>query len=225
MQTSLETDQGEYLPISGLAVAAACVGVASAAAVVSPLFLVVPMIGAGLSVMALGDVARREAPKAGRLAALAGLALSIGFGTQAASQMAVRFTSSRARAMAAAEAFVTAVGQGRNVDAIAMCRYDALPDTLLPQPSGPLVGEAAAEILAKFGLMPTVAAVQACGGRPPAIEAARADDTTWEAWRVSVAVPCEGADSSAPVRLDVKVGRDPTASATDRWLITGHALR
>jgi hypothetical protein len=225
MNGSSQTDQGEYLPISGLAVAAACVGVVSAAAVVSPLFLVVPLIGVGLSAMALADVARVEVPKAGRWAALTGLALAVGFGAQAAAQMGVRYASSRARAMAAAEAFLTAVSQGRNEEAIAMCRYDALPDTLLPQPSGPLAGEAAAEVKAKFGLMPTVAAIRACGATKPLIEAARSDDTTWDAWRVRAAIPCGGADSSAPVRLDIAVGRDPTAAATDRWMITGHALR
>lgn len=217
-------NEGSYLPVSRLAVAAAVVGLASAAAVGNPLFLVVPIIGFGLGLAALADVGREDAPKAGRLAALAGLALSLGFGFQAATHQAISFVGARGRAVAVAEAFVVAAGEGRHDDAIVMCRYDALPETLLPQTSGPLAGEAGVEVREKFGKMPTVEALSACGTVEPRLEAARAADIGGGLWVVTIAVPCQEA-SSGDVRLDVKVERDPLSSETDRWLIVGHELQ
>ena len=49
MTDDMQDDENGYLPVSRLAVAAAIVGVASAAAVANPLFLVVPIIGFALS--------------------------------------------------------------------------------------------------------------------------------------------------------------------------------
>lgn len=225
MTDAVEDKEDGYLPVSRLAIAAAVVGLASAVAVANPLFLVVPIIGCGLAVAAMADVSREEAAKAGRLAALAGLALSLGFGFQAATHLTVSLVGARGRAVAVAEAFVVAAGEGRHDDAIVMCRYDALPDTLMPQSSGPLAGEAGVEVRQKFVTMPTVAALAACGSIEPRFEEARADDIKGEAWVVTLAVPCPEA-SQGEVRLDVTVERDPTSGGgTDRWLITGHTLR
>ena len=72
-----------YRPVSGLAVAALIVGCVSALALVSPVFWVVPLVGAALALVAVRDVTRSGVAKAGGLAAVAGLALSLGFGAQA----------------------------------------------------------------------------------------------------------------------------------------------
>ena len=133
MTDTLQDNESGYLPVSRLAVVAGILGLVSAAAVANPLFLVVPIIGCGLAIAALADVSREDAPKAGRLAALAGLALSLGFGLQSATHQAISFVGVRGRAVAVAEAFVVAAGEGRHEDALVMCRYDALPETLLPQ--------------------------------------------------------------------------------------------
>lgn len=224
MTSDMQDDENGYLPVSRLAIAAAVVGVASAAAVANPLFLVVPLLGLGLSTAALVDVSREEVPKAGRLAALTGLALSVGFGAQSTVHLGVSYAGARTRAVAVAEAFVVAAGEGRHDDAIVMCRYDALPETIMPQSSGPLSGEAGKEVRQKFVLMPTVAALSACGTVEPRLEATRASGIDGEVWVVTLAVPCGEADTGE-VRLDVTVGRDPLPGKTDRWLITGHELR
>ena len=224
MTDTLQDNESGYLPVSRLAVVAGILGLVSAAAVANPLFLVVPIIGCGLAIAALADVSREDAPKAGRLAALAGLALSLGFGLQSATHQAISFVGARGRAVAVAEAFVVAAGEGRHEDALVMCRYDALPETLLPQSSGPLAGEAGVEVREKFGKMPTVAALSVCGTVEPQLKAARAADINGALWVVTLAVPCDES-SKGDVLLDVKVERDPLSSETDRWLIVGHELQ
>lgn len=223
MTSDVQSDESGYLPVSRLAIAAVMVGVASVSAVANPLFLVVPLIGCGLAVLALSDVSREDAPKAGRLAALAGLALSLGFGFQSVVHLGVSYVGTRGRAIAVAEAFVVAASEGRHDDAMVMCRYDALPQTLMPQISGPLAGEAGLEVRQKFVLMPTVAALTACGPVEPLVEATRAEDTQGESWVVTLAVSCPESDVQV-VRLNVTVARDPVQRGTDRWLVTGHEL-
>ena len=90
-----------YKPVSMLAVAALLAGVASSLALASQLLWSLPLVGVGVALAALADVGRPGAEKAGRLLALAGLALSIGFGAQAVtSSFAARWIAeSRVRAV------------------------------------------------------------------------------------------------------------------------------
>ena len=92
----------EYRPVSRLAVAALVAGVGSATALVGPVFWVVPVVAVGLAVAALRDLARPGVAKVGHPVALAGLALAVGFGAQAAaSTLTTRWlTIDRARAAA-----------------------------------------------------------------------------------------------------------------------------
>ncbi len=112
-----------YRPVSPLAVSAALLGVASTLALVSPLFWVVPIVAAAVSAAALADVGRRHAPKAGRLAALAGLALAIGCGAQAVAAAAAAEWLARGRAAAAAEFWLDTIAAGRLDDARSMCDH------------------------------------------------------------------------------------------------------
>lgn len=114
-----------YLPVSRLAVGAIVLGGCSALAIVSPFFLVVPLVAVAVAVAACADCDRPGAQKAGRLAALTGLALAIGFGSQAVSMLAVSRALAAGRAVAAAEIFLAAVRDGRSADAEAMCGADA----------------------------------------------------------------------------------------------------
>lgn len=109
-----------YRPVSALAVIACIGGVCSAAALVAPVLWMVPLIGVALSVAALADVARPPAGKAGRLAALGGLALSLGFGAQAATTAATSRWVTAGRAEAAARYWLDAVCAGRLSDARSM---------------------------------------------------------------------------------------------------------
>jgi len=109
-----------YRPVSALAVIACIGGVCSSAALVAPILWMVPLVGVALSVAALADVARPPAGKAGRLAALAGLALSLGFGAQAATTAAASQWVTARRAEAAARYWFEAVCAGRLADARSM---------------------------------------------------------------------------------------------------------
>jgi len=120
-----ESEVPGYLPVSRLAVAALVLGICSALALVSPFFLVVPLVALAVALAGCADCDRAGAPKAGRLAALAGLALAIGFGAQAASVLVVGRSIAAGRAVAAAELFLAAVRDGRSADAEAMCSADA----------------------------------------------------------------------------------------------------
>lgn len=116
-----------YRPVSVPAVAAALLGVVSAMALVSPVFWAVPIAGVAVAVAALVDVARRDAPKAGRLVALAGLGLALGFGTQAIAGAAVGEWLARGRAESAVRFWVETIAAGRLDDARSMCDGDAAP--------------------------------------------------------------------------------------------------
>ncbi len=116
-----------YRPVSGLAVAALVAGALSATAVISPVFWVVPLLAVGLACLGLTDVQRSGAEKVGRVAALGGLALAIGFGAQSvAATLTTRWISS-ARAQAAAGLWIEALQHGRADDARAMCLPDTVP--------------------------------------------------------------------------------------------------
>lgn len=120
-----ESEVPGYLPVSRIAVGALVLGICSALALVSPFFLVVPLVAVAVAVVGCADCDRAGAPKAGRLAALAGLALAMGFGAQAASALVVARSIAAARSVAAAEIFLEAVREGRSADAEAMCIPDA----------------------------------------------------------------------------------------------------
>jgi hypothetical protein len=122
---SLPVEPG-YLPMSRLAVAAAALGGVSALALASPVFWVLPLVAIGIAVAALRDAARPEAPKAGRLAAVAGLALATGFGAQAVAAKATARSITAARAAAAARLWLDTIHEQRLADARSMCSFDAI---------------------------------------------------------------------------------------------------
>jgi len=174
--SAAETGDGReptgYLPVSRLAVGAAVLGGCSALAVVSPFFLVLPLVAAAVAVAACADCERPGAPKAGRLAALAGLALAIGFGAQAVSTHVLTRAIAAGRAVAAAELFLAAVRDGRSEEAGAMCSADARA---------------------------AVATLAACGGRGACRGGGAGDEPgTWIVW----IVPAEPADCAARLVLE-----------------------
>ena len=125
MQEGSATDEVPgYLPVSRLAVAAAALGGISALALASPIFWVLPLVAIGVAVAALRDVTRQEAPKAGRLAAVAGLALAVGFGAQAVAAKATARSIMAARAAAAARLWLDTIHEQRLSDARSMCGFE-----------------------------------------------------------------------------------------------------
>ena len=131
----------DYRPMRGAALAALALGAASALAVVSPVFWGLPLVAISMAVVGLRDVARPELPKAGRLAAVAGLALAVGFGAQAVVSTATSRLLAGSRAEAAARLWLTAIHDGRVADARGMCQPEAAGavDTLSECVGGPVV--------------------------------------------------------------------------------------
>jgi hypothetical protein len=155
-----------YRPVSPLAVAAVVVGGFSALALIGPFFWAVPLVAAGLSCAALTDLGREGSLKAGRMAALAGLALAIGFGSQAVAARATSRWISAERAQAATSLWLDAIRQERLADARSMCHSAA-------------VGAVAA-------------VTTACGGVPPAeVRTVGSSEEAPNAWEVRVRMgPC-----------------------------------
>jgi len=120
-----EGETAGYRPVSALAIGALVLGSLSGLALLSPFFFVVPLVAVAVAVAAFADVERVGAAKAGRLAALAGLALAVGFGAQAVTAGVVARSIAAGRAQAAANMVVQALREGRQADAEAMCGPDA----------------------------------------------------------------------------------------------------
>jgi len=170
----------DYRPVSRLAVTALVAGCASTLAVITRFAWAVPLVGTTLAMAALIDVARPESRKAGRVVALAALALSVGFGAQAVTSLLVDRWIMAGRATAVAGAWIDAVRAGRLPEALGFCAAAVLSDPSLPRDLEPEALEA--ERLRRFAELPAVRASAGCsGGRPPITRAAAvgADDDAW----------------------------------------------
>lgn len=122
----MSTELPGYRPVSGLAVAAVAAGAVAALAVASPFFWFLPLVGIGLACLGLADVRRPGAEKAGRAAALVGLALSVGFGAQALSAAAAARYIAASRAVAATRFWLDALREGREGDATSVSLPEAM---------------------------------------------------------------------------------------------------
>ena len=186
-----------YRPVSGLAVAALIAGLLSAVALVSPFFWVVPLLAIGLACLGLADVSRAGAEKAGRLAALAGLALAVGFGAQAVSSTLTKRLITTARARAAATVWIDALRDGRVADARGMC----LPDAVLKL-------DELAEQVAACG----------AGSRPVATVLGRGEENP-DTWRVKATVePC----AAGSFEVIIELGNSIVArqeGPVERWTV------
>ena len=123
--SSMVPEPAGYRPVSTLAIGALVLGILSGLALLSPFFFVVPLVAVAVAVAACADVEREGAAKVGRLAALAGLALAVGFGAQAVTSGVVTRSIAAGRALAAANMVVEALREGRQADAEAMCGPEA----------------------------------------------------------------------------------------------------
>lgn len=122
----MATDGAGYRPVSAPAVVAVIAGVLSALALASPFFWIIPLLGIAVACLGLADVRRPGAEKAGRLAALLGLALSIGFGAQAISTAVTTRLVTDSRARAVAERWLEAIRSHQSTDAESMCQPEAI---------------------------------------------------------------------------------------------------
>lgn len=206
----------EYRPVSRLAVAALVVGACSALAVFSVVAWVLPLVGVAVAVAALRDLDRPGVLKAGRLAAVAGLALAVGFGGQAVTATLVTRAIVARRAEATAAFWIDAVRDGRTADALAITAIhfsESAPGT-------------DAERLAVFSGLSPVQAVAACGGTRPAPERIEPLGNAENDWTIRVPLaPCGGVRAKETLVLTVAPRTLPTpGGAIDRWSVTEFTL-
>jgi hypothetical protein len=226
-------ETGGYRPVSRLAVAALVAGVVSSLALTTPLLWILPLVGIAVAAAALLDVARPGAEKAGRAAALFGLALAVGFGMQAVASKAVARWLTRGRVVAVTNAWLDAVVEGRLADARSMLGPDVLPLTDPSGHGGPTHAgheheghddaghEHGAEDAAVAGF-PAVQAIRSCGAAAARrVECTGRDEEVSERWTARLRLePCAGGQ---PVELALQlvpsVVRDRRGSV-ERWTIT-----
>jgi len=197
-----------YRPMSGLAVAAAVIGMLSCLAIATPLLWILPLLGIALSIAGLADVARAGAEKAGHAAALIGLALSIGFGAQAVTSAVVSRRITESRVKAVASMWLDALRENRLADAQSMISAHLLPPPAADEPA--------------IGFLPAVMAIRACGDAASrAVWTTGHDEQEGEQWGARVRLsPC--ADGGAvEVRLQVEpaIVNEP-AQRVERWTIS-----
>ena len=215
------SDEADYRPVSPLAVSALAAGLFSTLALLSHTSWVVPILGVGLAAAALADIRRSEGRKAGRLAALAGLALALGCGTQAVTAALVSRWISSGRAVAAATLWIDAVREGRLGDAMRVCVPQALPT---PDPDAPRFGQTAAE--SAFAALPVVEALADCADAQPTMRGGRQSDGDVSRWTVQASLdPCGGDRTGTTVRITVARQLATGAEGmVDRWMVTGFEI-
>jgi len=223
----MEQGEGsEYRPVSRLAVAALVAGVLAALALVSPLCWALPLVALGLAVAALADVNRPGAPKAGGLAAVVGLALAVGFGSQAVSDAAATRWLVARRAEATARHWIDAVRAGRLADAISVSAPRALPAVAgSPDEPGRPAVTAGDELAKAFGELPAVRAVAGCGAAAAAEVTAVSAGTAAEwGWVVHASLAACGRPDET-LRIVVAPDRvERQGGSVERWLVTGFTL-
>jgi hypothetical protein len=211
-------DTPEYAPVSRLAVAALLVGCCAGLAVFSTICWAIPLVGIALSVAALADVQRPGGRKAGGLAALAGLALSVGFGAQAVSAAAVSRWVAGQRAQATAVAWLEAVRGDRLADAVALA--DRGGGLTAPPDETRAVEALAAQALVK--------AVQAC---PPTARLSgvttRPDERGDGSWLVRGSLQPDAAGQGDAVTVKIVVAPQTVRrhrGSVERWGVVAFDL-
>ena len=205
-----------YRPVSGLAVAAAAMGMLSCLAIATPLLWILPLLGISLAIMGFVDVARSGAEKAGRAAALLGLALSIGFGAQAATAAVVSRTITQSRVRTVVSMWLDALRENRLADAQSM-----LSPRLLPAAHSDHTGHKDGDE-PTIGLVPAVMAIRGCGDTVVrTVESTGRDEETGEQWGVRVRLsPCaDGGAVEVRLQLQPEIVNEPT-QRVERWTIS-----
>lgn len=174
--------------MSPLAVAALAAGIASCLVLFTPLAAMLPLVAIVLAVVALAEIRTSEGHKVGRWPALGGLALAVGFVSQAFATMLAEGMITKQRATATAVAWIDAIREERLDDALAVSSPGALVA------AGPDRHDAALDPEARlqaFRALPEVTAVAGCGDtRPHQLVVERSE----EGWVVRFSLePCGSA--------------------------------
>jgi len=217
-----------YRPVSRLAVAAVVLGALSSLALTTPLLWILPLAGTVLAVLGLADVARSGAEKAGKVAALVGLALSVGFGAQAVTASIVSRWIMENRSKAVVHAWLDALGEKRLADARSMIAPQLLPPAESddhgrgnPGHGEPGHSHHPGEEHGSLSSLPAVQAILRCG--TAAVRDVRStgrDEESGERWCVGVRLgPCrDGGAVDLRLELAPGVANEPKRRV-ERWTI------
>lgn len=222
MKATEETSN--YRPVSRLAVVAAAAGVVASLALVTPLFWILPLVGVALAIAGLADVTRTGAEKAGRSAALLGLALSVGFGAQAVTASLVSRSISGSRVRAVTNVWLDALQENRLPDAQSMLAPHLLPRAESDEHqhgSDGHPGHDGDEKQPSIDSLPAVMAIIGCG--KAAVRDVRCtgrDEETGERWIATVRLaPCPtGRAIEVRLHLVPAVVNEPR-QRVERWTI------
>ncbi len=208
----------DYRPVSPLAVAALVLGICSAMALVTRFAWVVPLVAAAVAIAALADLARPGTAKAGRLLALAGLALAVGFGAQAVTSAAVDRWIESHRAGAAARAWIDAVRDGRPAEALGLC--GAAVASTASMPPDPTETDVEVRRLERFIQLDAVRAVAACHATQPEVTSCQPLGTDDNAWMVRVLLAsCGGGEETLRLVVLPKTAAAGTTGVVERWKV------
>jgi hypothetical protein len=208
----------DYRPVSPLAVAALVLGICSAMALVTRFAWVVPLVAAAVAIAALADLARPGTAKAGRLLALAGLALAVGFGAQAVTSAAVDRWIESHRAGAAARAWIDAVRDGRPAEALGLCGAAVASTASLPP--DPTETDVEVRRLERFIQLDAVRAVAACHATQPEVTSCQPLGTDDNAWTVRAALAsCGGGEETLRLVVSPKTTAAGTKGVVERWKV------
>ena len=208
----------DYRPVSPLAVAALVLGICSAMALVTRFAWVVPLVAAAVAIAALADIARPGTAKAGRLLALAGLALAVGFGAQAVTGAVVDRWITSHRAGAAARAWIDAVRDGRPAEALGLCGAAVASTASLPP--DPAETDVEVRRLERFIQLDAVRAVAACHATQPEVTSCQPLGTDDNAWTVRAALAsCGGGEETLRLVVSPKTTAAGTTGVVERWKV------
>jgi hypothetical protein len=133
----LDPSVSEYRPISGWAIAALLVGLASFVALFHPLLWAVPMVGVAVSLVALRRISRSDVPVVGRKLALVGLVFALLYGVAAPVRMATRDYWLCSRAERLANEFLGYIRSKKTAEAYALTKQSLEKKPLKPAPGSP----------------------------------------------------------------------------------------
>jgi hypothetical protein len=193
-------------------------GICSAMALVTRFAWVVPLVAAAVAIAALADLARPGTAKAGRLLALAGLALAVGFGAQAVTSAAVDRWIESHRAGAAARAWIDAVRGGRPAEALGLCGAAVASTASLPP--DPTETDVEVRRLERFIQLDAVRAVAACHATQPEVTSCQPLGTDDNAWTVRAALSsCGGGEETLRLVVSPKTTAAGTTGVVERWKV------
>jgi len=220
METSAETIG--YRPVSRLAVAAAVAGLVASLALLTPLLWILPLVGIALAIAALADAGRSGAEKAGRAAALCGLALSVGFGVQSVTAVIATRWIAESRSKGVVNAWIDALNHDRLAEAKSMLALQLLPDIepgVEPGPEGDRGPDGGSD--PQIAALPAVRAIRDCGAAAARdLRFSGRDEASGQSWCVDVRLgPCAGG-RTVDLRLHLQPSKvRESKRVVERWTI------